>query len=160
LSIVGAARGAPDVCAGASEMVTEFTPVASLVGGLLIGLAAALLMATQGRVAGVSGALGGLLTHKVGEQGWRAAFVGGLLAGGLLCALWMPGQFVQATTSPTALIAAGLLVGVGTRLGNGCTSGHGVCGLARGSGRSLAAVLMFMATGAATVFITRHIIGG
>jgi uncharacterized membrane protein YedE/YeeE len=141
-------------------MVTEFTPVASLVGGLLIGLAAALLWAAQGRVAGVSGAVGGLLSPAPGELGWRAAFLGGLLAGGLVCALLMPAQFTAAATSPAALVLAGLAVGVGTRMGNGCTSGHGVCGLARMSGRSLAAVLTFMATGALTVFITRHVIGG
>lgn len=141
-------------------METAFTPAMSLAGGLLIGLAAALMWATQGRVAGVSGALGGLLTPTPGELGWRAAFVAGLVAGGLVCGLLMPAQFTPAATSPATLIAAGLIVGVGTRMGNGCTSGHGVCGLARLSTRSLAAVLTFMATGAATVFVMRHVVGG
>lgn len=141
-------------------METAFTPAASLAGGLLIGLAAALMWATQGRVAGVSGALGGLLTPTPGELGWRAAFVAGLVAGGLVGGLLMPGQFTAAATSPAMLVAAGLVVGVGTRMGNGCTSGHGVCGLARLSTRSLAAVLTFMATGAATVFVVRHVVGG
>ncbi|MCI0569512.1 MAG: YeeE/YedE family protein [Myxococcaceae bacterium] len=135
--------------------------VASLLGGALIGLSAALLLLLNGRIAGISGIAGGLFFPARGEAGWRLAFVGGLVAGGVLLAAFAPGVFGRgAVVSPALLVVAGLLVGFGTRLGNGCTSGHGVCGLARGSTRSLVATLTFMAAGALTVFVVRHVLGG
>ncbi|MCA9695086.1 MAG: YeeE/YedE family protein, partial [Myxococcales bacterium] len=107
----------------------HFTPLASTLGGLLIGLAAALLLLTNGRIAGVSGIAGGLLTESTTrERGWRAMFVAGLLIGGLVSGLVAPTSITAADASTATLIAAGLLVGLGTRLGSGCTSGHGVCG--------------------------------
>jgi uncharacterized protein len=134
--------------------------VLALGGGVLIGLAGALLLLTHGRVAGISGIAAGVLTPARGEFAWRAAFVAGLVGGGFLLRGFAP----ESIGAPVAggfgfAIAAGLLVGFGTRLGNGCTSGHGVCGLARGSGRSLAATLTFMATAAITVFLVRHAFG-
>jgi uncharacterized membrane protein YedE/YeeE len=135
--------------------------LAALTGGILIGLASTLLLLFNGRIAGISGIASGLLLPSKGELGWRAAFILGLVAGGILLRLLFP-QAVGApvATSTGVVIVAGLLVGVGTRMGNGCTSGHGVCGLARGSSRSLAATLTFMASGAITVFVVRHILGG
>ena len=116
--------------------MTEFTPVSSALGGLLIGAAAALLWLGLGRIAGVSGIVGGLLTASGPDRGWRLAFLAGLLAAPLLYtfAIGTPAQAIAA--SPAILVAAGLLVGFGTRLGSGCTSGHGVCGIARLSPRS------------------------
>lgn len=132
----------------------------SLVGGAVIGLAATFLLYFNGRVAGVSGIAGGLVGGAEGRA-WRLAFVGGLVAGGLLLRLLRPEAFgALPLRSPVLLVVAGLLVGYGTRLANGCTSGHGVCGLSRGSVRSLAATLTFMATGAGTVFAVRHLVGG
>jgi len=133
--------------------------VSALAGGVLIGAASALLLLTHGRVAGISGIVGGLLAPARGELGWRAAFVAGLVGGGLLLRLLSPGAIGAPVAGAGAAIAAGLLVGFGSRLGNGCTSGHGVCGLSRGSIRSLAATLTFMATAAATVFVARHVLG-
>ena len=139
----------------------EFTPLSALVGGVLIGVSAAIALLFNGRIAGVSGIAGGLLTPTRREFPWRAAFVGGLVIGGLLLALIWPRAFPAApSVSTPVLIAAGLLVGFGSRLGSGCTSGHGVCGIARLSRRSIAATLTFMTTGAATVYVTRHLIGG
>lgn len=137
----------------------------AIAGGALIGLASGLLMLWLGRIAGVSGALHGALDHQPaapGERAWRVAFVLGLLAAGATLALLFPAATVPAeasTTLPRAgwLIAAGLLVGFGTRLGSGCTSGHGVCGLARLSLRSLAAVATFLATGIAATYLLRHV---
>lgn len=139
---------------------TAFTPWASLAGGLVIGLAAAMLVLFNGRIAGISGILGGLLRPSPGEVAWRAAFVAGLIVAPLAWALFaaLPAIHVEAGT-PT-LVIAGLLVGFGTRLGSGCTSGHGVCGLSRFSPRSLAATLTFMAAGFAVVFVVRHVLGG
>lgn len=132
--------------------------VTALAGGVLIGLAATLLLWLNGRVAGVSGVLGGLLPPKPGEVAWRVAFVAGLIATGGLYMAFVPGAPLPRTGFPPAgLAAAGLLVGFGTRMGNGCTSGHGVCGLGRLSPRSLAAVLTFMATAIATTFVVRHV---
>lgn len=132
----------------------------SLAGGAIIGLAATLFLYFNGRVAGVSGITGGLVGGAEGRP-WRLAFLGGLLAGGLLLKWLRPEAFgALPVRSPALLVAAGLLVGYGTRLANGCTSGHGVCGLSRGSLRSLAATLTFMATGAGTVLVTRHLLGG
>ncbi|WP_334174375.1 YeeE/YedE family protein [Pseudoxanthobacter sp.] len=141
---------------------TTFTPLASLAGGALIGLAAVLLMLTLGRIAGLSGILGGLLpaVGDAGDRGWRAAFLGGAIAAPVLIFLatgWRPAVTVEA--GPLLIVASGLLVGIGVGIGSGCTSGHGVCGLARFSRRSLVATLVFMATTALTVFVTRHLIG-
>lgn len=139
-----------------------FTPWSSLAGGVLIGLAAALMVMLLGRIAGISGILGGLLQKatwgSVRQWGWRAAFVAGMLLAPLLWQMFAPLPAMQMPSNPMLIISAGLLVGFGTRLGSGCTSGHGVCGLSRLSIRSLAATLMFMATGVATVFIMRHVV--
>ena len=130
----------------------------ALAGGVLIGLSATLLLWLNGRVAGVSGILNGVLFPNAGDVSWRAMFLLGLIvAAGLYMAL-VPGAPLPRTDySRVALVVAGLLVGFGTRMGNGCTSGHGVCGLGRFSMRSLAAVLTFMATAIATTFVVRHL---
>lgn len=135
-----------------------FTPWSSLLGGAVIGLAAALLVLMNGRIAGISGILGGLLRSVHGDRGWRLAFLAGLIAAPLLYALVHPMPQVQVEADYPTLIAAGLAVGVGTRYGAGCTSGHGVCGLSRLSWRSLVATMAFMASGFATVFIVRHVL--
>lgn len=136
-----------------------FTPWSALVGGLLIGAAAAMLLLLNGRIAGVSGILGGLLRPRQGDIGWRVAFTAGLL-GAPLTYRWVAElPPVQIDASSGALFAAGLLVGIGTRYGAGCTSGHGVCGLSRLSPRSLAATAAFMAAGFVTVFVLRHLVG-
>ncbi|RIL05157.1 MAG: YeeE/YedE family protein [Proteobacteria bacterium] len=140
---------------------TEFTPLAGLAGGLLIGLASAALLLVNGRIAGVSGILGRSFFPDSGDFGWRIAFLAGLPLGA-----WITGQLAPATTalaitpSLPLLVAAGLLVGVGTQVGSGCTSGHGVCGIGRGSPRSIAATAIFMATAIATTFVARHLVGG
>ena len=133
-----------------------FTPVAATTGGLLIGLAAAIFVLFNGRIAGISGILGGLLRPVAGDIGWRVAFVGGLIAAPLVWRLFatVPTPHIDASTG--ALVLAGLLVGVGTRYGGGCTSGHGVCGISRLSPRSLAATATFMAAGFVTVYVIRH----
>lgn len=132
-----------------------------LIGGGLIGLGVAMMAALNGRVTGVSGIINGLLQRGDGDAGWRAAFVVGLIAAPLFYALFDSGAFVVGELpSPPVLIFAGFLVGAGAGIGSGCTSGHGVCGLARGSVRSLAATVTFMAAAAATVFVVRHVIGG
>ena len=140
----------------------NFTPVASAAGGMLIGLAAALLWLGLGRIAGISGIVGGMLPIRRKETAWRAAFLAGLLAAPLMLGL-AAGYSAPAPApvwkSMDLLVVAGLLVGFGTRLGSGCTSGHGVCGIARLSPRSLIATGVFMATAAATVFLVRHVIG-
>ncbi len=139
----------------------SFTPASALAGGALIGLSASLLLVFNGRIAGISSIVGGLFAPRDG-LGWRAAFLAGLLAGGLLLAwLWPQGLAPRGPTLPIALVAAaGLMVGFGTQLGSGCTSGHGVCGLSRLSVRSLVAVVTFMATGALAVFFVRHVLPG
>ena len=138
--------------------MTEPNIIGGLVGGVLIGIAATLLLLLNGRIAGVSGILGGIIKSDVsGERIWRLAFICGLMIGAALFA-FMRGCFrLQLQAEGPMLIAAGLLVGFGTRLGSGCTSGHGVCGLARRSPRSLAATMIFMIVAALTVFMTRHI---
>ncbi len=136
-----------------------FTPWTSLAGGLLIGLASALLLILSGRIAGISGILGGLLAPSKGERSWRLAFLLGLVASPLAYALFAPLPQVQVEAGYPTLIVAGLLVGFGTRYGSGCTSGHGVCGLSRRSARSLVATAAFMAAGFLTVFIVRHVAG-
>lgn len=139
----------------------HFTPISALIGGALIGLSASMMLLFNGRIAGVSGIVGGLLQPSRGEAPWRAAFLAGLLAGGLLLALVHPRALPSPAAAPSlGLVAAGLLVGFGTRLGNGCTSGHGVCGLSRLSFRSLVATAIFMGAAVATVFVVRHLLGG
>jgi hypothetical protein len=136
---------------------TSFTPWASLAGGVLIGLSAALFLLFNGRIAGISGILGGLLEWPKGDISWRVAFLLGLVAAPLAYQLVAPLPQVQIEAGTTTLIVAGLLVGIGTRYGSGCTSGHGVCGLSRRSPRSLVATVAFMAAGFATVFVVRHL---
>ena len=138
-------------------MDTAFTPVTALLGGALIGLAATVLYVGNGRIAGISGILNHALERR-DERGWRIAFLAGLIAAD---AAWFAfsGDVARSGFPLPWLIAAGLLVGFGTRLGNGCTSGHGICGLARLSKRSLAAVLTFMGSGVATVYVLRHVLG-
>ena len=136
----------------------HFTPWTSLAGGVLIGTAAAMLLLLNGKVAGISGIVGGLLRPGAGNIGWRVAFIAGLLAAPLLYQLATPLPAVQIDADTGLLVAAGLLVGVGTRYGSGCTSGHGVCGLSRLSPRSLVATAAFMAAGFVTVFIVRHLL--
>lgn len=137
-----------------------FTPWSSLAGGVLIGLAAALFVLVNGRIAGISGIVGGLLTPRAKDFAWRLAFVSGLVVapGAYALVASYPPPTIDATYP--LLLVAGLLVGVGTRYAGGCTSGHGVCGLARRSPRSLVATLCFMGAGATTVFVLRHAIGG
>lgn len=134
----------------------QFTPWSSLAGGALIGLAAALFLLLNGRIAGISGVLGGLLKPVRGDMVWRVAFLLGLVGAPLVYGLFAALPVPQIDADYAALIAAGLLVGVGTRYGAGCTSGHGVCGVSRLSPRSLLATACFMAAGFATVFMIRH----
>jgi uncharacterized membrane protein YedE/YeeE len=136
-----------------------FTPWASLAGGVIIGLAATVLVLANGRIAGISGILGGLLQRSPPDPGWRVAFLAGLVAAPLLYSLFtaLPPMVIDA--GYPMLVAAGLLVGAGTRYGSGCTSGHGVCGLSRLSPRSLVATLAFMGAGFATVLVARHLVG-
>lgn len=139
----------------------HFTPVPALIGGLLVGLAAALLLFTHGHVAGISGIYGGLLRRVSAHRAVRAWFLVGLVLTALVVRLVWPAAFASSwAPSLPAALAAGVLVGFGTRRGNGCTSGHGVCGVSRFSSRSLAATLTFMATGMITVFVVRHVLGG
>lgn len=137
---------------------TNFTPWSSLAGGLIIGLAAAAFILFNGRIAGISGILGGLLRPARGDIGWRLAFLLGLVGAPLAYALVAALPEATIAADELTLIAAGLLVGVGTRYGAGCTSGHGVCGLSRQSPRSLAATAAFMLAGFATVYLTRHLL--
>jgi len=136
----------------------NFTPLSAAIGGGLIGLSAVLLMLLTGRIAGI---FGGLLDFGNGDKGWRIAFIAGLILAPLMAG-WighaMPSPKLPASWS--VIIAAGLLVGFGTRLGGGCTSGHGICGVARLSSRSIAATVIFMLTAIATVAVTRHVLGG
>ena len=136
---------------------TNFTPLASTLGGALIGLSAARFILLSGRIAGISGILGGLLTWPRGDVAWRVAFLAGLVIAPLVFALFAPLPAVQVDAGVPVLIVAGLLVGLGTRYGAGCTSGHGVCGLSRRSPRSLVATAAFMFAGFVTVFIVRHL---
>jgi uncharacterized membrane protein YedE/YeeE len=140
--------------------MANFTPWSALAGGALIGLAAVLLMLFHGRVAGISGIVGGLFAPRAGDVAWRAAFLAGMLGAAAL--LGAAGLVPELRDRPglAAIALAGLLVGFGTRLGSGCTSGHGVCGLARLSPRSLVATAVFMASAAAVVFVARHVMAG
>ena len=135
----------------------NFTPISGLIGGLLIGLATTLMLLLNGRIAGVSGIVGGLLTRKGSEVGWRAMFVAGLLLGAFVYMLATGGALpLRIEASLPIVVVAGLLVGFGTRLGSGCTSGHGVSGIARFSKRSIVATSVFMGAGVVAVFLTHH----
>ena len=136
---------------------TEFTPWSALAGGVLIGMAAAMFVLLNGRIAGISGVIGGLFKPVTGDVAWRAAFVIGLVGAPLIYRLFAALPLPRIDASFAALVLAGVLVGVGTRYGSGCTSGHGVCGLARLSPRSFVATGAFMGAGFATVFVTRHV---
>ncbi|MGX9220390.1 YeeE/YedE family protein [Massilia varians] len=139
--------------------MANFTPWMSLAGGLLIGTGIALFALLAGRIAGISGIVGGLLRPKPGETGWRIAFLAGMVGAPFAYALFMPLPEVRVDAGVPALLLAGLLVGVGTRYGSGCTSGHGICGLSRRSPRSIAATAAFMGTGFITVWLLRHVLG-
>jgi uncharacterized membrane protein YedE/YeeE len=139
----------------------QFTPVASLCGGILIGLSASLLLLGDGKIAGISGIVSGLVHPVKNDTAWRALFIVGLLIGGLLFQFIAPEVFtIGISRSTGALLLAGLLVGFGTRLGNGCTSGHGVCGISRFSPRSFVSTVTFIVTGAVTVYVINHLLGG
>jgi uncharacterized membrane protein YedE/YeeE len=140
-------------------IMANFTPVSAAIGGALIGLSGVLLMLLTGRIAGISGIFGQLVTPGA-EKDWRLAFLAGLIAAPLVAML--AGTSVPAPQMPgwAVVIVAGLLVGFGTRLGSGCTSGHGICGIARFSTRSMVATVVFVAAAMATVFVARHVIGG
>ena len=136
----------------------NFTPLTAIAGGAVIGLAAGTLVLLNGRIAGISGIAGGLFAAARGDIGWRLAFLAGLMAAPLLFQLATPLPPVQIEAGTSTLIVAGLMVGLGTRYGSGCTSGHGVCGISRLSARSMVATAVFMAAGFATVFVVRHLI--
>ena len=135
----------------------HFTPFSSLAGGAFIGLAAAFLLLLNGRIAGISGIVGGSLKMRKGDTGWRIAFMTGLVAAPLAWQLFMALPPIHIEGGYGLLAAAGLIVGLGTRYGSGCTSGHGVCGLARLSPRSIVATMLFMAAGFSVVYLFRHI---
>ncbi len=139
--------------------MANFTPVSAAIGGVLIGLSAVLLMLSTGRIAGISGILGRALDERDGSATFRVPFLLGLIGFGLVVTLVRPEAIGAPVSRTTTLVIAGLLVGFGTTLGNGCTSGHGVCGLSRLSRRSFVATLTFMAVAAITVFVARHVIG-
>lgn len=136
----------------------SFTPLSAAVGGALIGFAAVMFVLLNGRIAGISGIVGGMLGSRPGDRAWRLAFVAGLIAAPLVYALVAVTPPARIDADFPVLVSAGLLVGIGTRYGAGCTSGHGVCGLSRLSPRSLVATLCFMAAGFATVFVMRHLL--
>ncbi|CAG9187638.1 YeeE/YedE family protein [Cupriavidus pinatubonensis] len=140
--------------------LTHFTPGLSLVGGLVIGAAAAVLVLFNGRIAGISGILGGLLSLPRADMAWRVAFLAGLIGAPVIASLFGKPAVADIQASWGEILVAGFLVGLGTRYASGCTSGHGVCGISRGSIRSLVATLTFMAAGFLTVFVQRHLIGG
>jgi uncharacterized membrane protein YedE/YeeE len=140
-------------------MIENFTPVSGLIGGLLIGLAATLLLLLNGRLSGISGIVGGLLAPESSDAAWRLAFVAVLLVGALAYMLATgDALLLEMQASLPVLVAAGLLVGFGTRLGSGCTSGHGICGLARLSRRSIVATSVFFVVAILTVYLTHHVI--
>ncbi|MFZ1059541.1 MAG: YeeE/YedE family protein [Candidatus Rokuibacteriota bacterium] len=137
----------------------NFTPWTALAGGALIGAASALFILFNGRIAGITGILGGLLRPKLRDIGWRLAFILGLIAAPAVWLSFAALPDIQIEASDTLLAVAGLIVGIGTRYGSGCTSGHGVCGISRLSRRSIIATLAFMATGVLTVYVVRHLLG-
>jgi len=137
--------------------MAEFNWVTALIGGILIGISSTIMLAWNGRIAGISGMVHGLVTPSAGEINWRWIFLVGLISGGALYEYGTGmGPTPQFNLMPIAMIIGGLLVGFGTRMGNGCTSGHGVCGLGRLSPRSLVAVITFLGTGMITVYVMRH----
>ncbi len=139
--------------------IVNFTPISALAGGTIIGLAAAAMWWLLGRISGVSGILGNALSARGSDLGWRVAFIGGLLSAGVIAAVALPGAIhFNMESGYTRAIVAGLLVGFGTRMGGGCTSGHGVCGVSRLSKRSLVATGMFMASAVLVVFVMRHLL--
>ena len=139
----------------------DFTPAASLLGGILIGVSASAMLLLQGKIAGISGIFAGVLRPARGDTLWKGSFLIGLLFGGVLLRLFLPTAFDFGLVRPFGVLAlAGLLVGFGTRLGSGCTSGHGVCGVSRLSARSMVATATFIASGALVVFIINHLLGG
>jgi uncharacterized membrane protein YedE/YeeE len=138
---------------------THFTPWTSLAGGLLIGIAAAIFILFNGRIAGISGIIGGLLRPLKGDLWWRIAFLSGLVVAPVVFGMVAPLPAAQIDADTATLIGAGLLVGIGSRYGSGCTSGHGVCGLSRLSPRSLVATAAFMTAGFITVLVVRHLVG-
>lgn len=137
----------------------HFTPWSALAGGVLIGIATALFILLNGRIAGITGIIGGLFTSRIHDAGWRLAFIIGLIASPLIWQLFRQLPTMQIDASNYLLTIAGLIVGISTRYGSGCTSGHGVCGISRLSPRSIVATLAFMSTGFLTVFVVRHLIG-
>jgi uncharacterized protein len=141
-------------------MVTEFTPIASLIGGILIGISAVLLMALNGRIAGMTGMLGGVLAPTAPDARWRLAFLAGAVLAPFVATLLGATFPFAAPTTGVALVIGGVIVGMGVTYGGGCTSGHGVCGIARLSRRSIVATVVFMASTFVTVAVTRHLIGG
>ncbi len=141
-------------------MMEHFTPVPALVGGILVGLSTSMLLVLNGKIAGISGIVGGLFRPAPGDTAWRATFVAGLFLGGLVLRWVYPAAFGESVAPLGTVALAGGLVGIGTRLGNGCTSGHGVCGNARLSARSMVATVTFIATGALSVFVARQLLGG
>lgn len=143
----------PDIAWGA------FTPWTALAGGILVGIAAAIFLLLNGRMAGISGILAGLLTPARGDTGWRVAFLAGMILAPVIWILAAEAPVIEINASYPQLIIAGLLVGLGTRYGSGCTSGHGVCGISRLSPRSIVATLGFMGSGFVTVYIIRHVAG-
>src|SRR6516165_12198427 len=141
--------------------MANFTPISAMIGGAMIGLSAVLLMLLIGRIAGISGIFGGCLGFGLNDKGWRIAFIAGLILAPLIAgSVGYPMPSPQMPTSWTVILAAGLLVGFGTRLGGGCTSGHGICGVARLSARSITATAIFMFTAILVVALTRHVIAG
>ncbi len=139
----------------------NFTPVSALIGGALIGAAASWLLLMNGRIAGVSGIAGGLIRATAGDRAWRLLFLVGLAVGVLVYRTGVGWQAsISFDASLPALLVGGALVGLGTRIGGGCTSGHGVCGISRLSARSIVATMTFMVTAGVTVFVTRHLVGG
>jgi uncharacterized membrane protein YedE/YeeE len=139
----------------------NFTPVASLMGGILIGLSASAMLLFNGKIAGISGIVGGLVDLKKNDTLWRTAFVGGLVTGGFILRLFAPQAFeFGIVRSGGALALAGFMVGLGARVANGCTSGHGICGISRFSVRSIVATVIFIAAGAAAVYVVNHLLGG
>jgi uncharacterized membrane protein YedE/YeeE len=138
----------------------NFTPLSALIGGILIGLSASAMLLLEGKIAGISGIFAGVLAPAKGETEWKAAFVGGLFAGGVLLRIFLPSAFDFGIVRPYGmLMLAGVLVGFGTRLGNGCTSGHGICGISRLSARSMVATITFIASGMLTVYLVNHVMG-
>lgn len=141
--------------------MANFTPISAAIGGALIGLSAVLLMLFTGRIAGISGIFAGLINPQTDDRGWRAAFIAGLIAAPITALLvGYPVPVPQMPGSWITVAVGGLLVGFGTRLGSGCTSGHGICGIARISPRSIAATCTFMAAAIVVVALTRHVFGG